>query len=154
MSGLEKVLLSWDEFGKLSEDFAKRINEKYNGGIDAVIGIAKGGLILSVDVANHLGTEWDSIRIQSYRGDAIRVEPHLIYDLHGSISGKTVLLVDDIVDGGATMEFALDYLNKTHHPKKIITASLILKPHSSFKPDEYALERTEWMVFPWEAKKK
>ncbi len=153
MDGLEKVLLSWDEFGKLSKGFAENLKQRYGGEIDVVIGIAKGGLPLSVYIANSLDSRWDSIRIKSYTADAIRGEISLLYGPHMDLQGKTIMIVDDIIDEGKTMQYAVDYLNSKHGPKKIVTASLILKTHSAFKPDDYAQERNEWIVFPWEAEK-
>ncbi len=153
MGELEKILLSWQEFGVLSEKLANKLKSKYNKEIDVVIGIAKGGLPISVYLANSLGAQWDSIRIRSYTSDGVRGKMELLHDLHTDIRGKTVMLVDDIVDEGKTMEFAIKYLNEKYHPKKIITTSLILKPRSEFRPDNYTQERSEWIVFPWEPEK-
>ncbi len=153
MERLEKILLDWQAFGALSEKLANDLKSRYEKTIDVVIGIAKGGLPISVYLANSLGAQWDSIRIKSYTADGIRGKLELLYDLHTDIKDKTVMLVDDIVDEGKTMEFAIRYLNERYHPKKIITTSLILKPHSEFRPDNYTQEISEWIVFPWETPK-
>jgi hypoxanthine phosphoribosyltransferase len=153
MKKLEKDPMSWSEFGELSEKFVGDLKEMYQGKVNVVIGIAKGGLPLSVSLANNLSAAWDSIRIRSYE-DTERKGMELVHGLHADITGKTVMLVDDIVDEGETMLFALDYLRKNYKPKKVITAALILRSHSKFVPDHYSQEREKWVKFPWEAENK
>ncbi len=153
MGGLEKILLSWQEFGVLSDKLKTEVKSKYNKEIDVVIGIARGGLPISICLANSLGTKWDSMRIKSYTGDGIRGKIELVYDVNTDLTDKIIMLVDDIVDEGKTMQFAINYLNGKYRPKKIVTASIIVKPHSEFRPDDYVQERSEWIVFPWEEEK-
>lgn len=151
MGELEKILLSWDDFGKLSKNFSHALKSQYKGNIDVVIGIAKGGLPPSLQIANELGAKWDSMRVSSYIADGIRGDMTLVHDIHTDISGKTIMIVDDIVDEGNTMRFVKDYLSKKYSPKMIITTALILKRGSHFKPDNYAREADKWILFPWEA---
>ncbi|MCL4400958.1 MAG: phosphoribosyltransferase domain-containing protein [Candidatus Parvarchaeota archaeon] len=151
MEKLEKFLLNWGEFGELSKAFSKQLKERYSGKIDVVIGIAKGGLPLSLQIANELGATWDSMRVASYIADYTRGKMNLLHDIHVDINNKTVMIVDDIADEGKTMEFVKNHLYTNYQPHEIITTVLFLKPTSKFKPDNY-LEKTEkWVMFPWEA---
>lgn len=64
-------------------------------------------------------------------------EVKMTLDLTNSIEGKTVLLVEDIIDTGLTMDYLIRTLS-ARKPKKIMTCSLLLKPEAlkvNFKPD-------------------
>lgn len=69
-------------------------------------------------------------------------EVRMTLDLTHSIGGKTVLLVEDIVDTGYTMNFLRKTLG-ARNPKRIMTASLLFKPEAlkaDFKPDFVGFE--------------
>lgn len=64
---------------------------------------------------------------------------------------KSILLVDDLVDSGKTVEFVLELLKK-ELPKDVVfkVATLFYKPQSTVIPDYYVAETEDWIVFPWE----
>ena len=65
---------------------------------------------------------------------------------------KSILIVDDIVDSGKTMEFTKGLLADIKDTV-IKTAALYYKPSTAtFKPDFYAAETSDWIVFPWETR--
>jgi hypoxanthine phosphoribosyltransferase len=69
-------------------------------------------------------------------------EVKLTLDLTSSIEGKTVLLVEDIVDTGLTMSFLTKTL-AARNPKKIMSAALLFKPEAlkvDYKPDYVGFE--------------
>jgi uncharacterized protein len=116
---------------------------------DLVIGIARGGIPVAMVVADLLGISIDFLNVKSYTDVGERVKPQILTTITEDISGKRVLLVDDLVDGGDTMETVTRYLH-SEGPKTIKTAVLFTKPWSSFKPD-YSLQVVDtWIVFPYE----
>ncbi len=146
----EKQIVGWDEFGRLAEALAEKITQKYDGSIDVVIGMARGGIPLSMLVSDRLHTELDFMRVKSYRDIDVRAEPQLVFDIRMDINNRTVLVVDDLSDKGDTFDFATKHLNADFKPKHVYTASIFVKPWTHFVPDVY-LEKTEkWIVYPWE----
>ena len=67
------------------------------------------------------------------------------------MKGLKLLLVDDVSDGGDTFEVAVSHLHERGPPAEIRTAVLHHKTVSSFVPDFYAAEVTEWrwLIYPW-----
>jgi hypoxanthine phosphoribosyltransferase len=102
--------------------------------------VLKGSFVFYSDLIRHIEADITSefLGVASY-GNAMQSsgEVKLTLDLTTSIEGKTVLLVEDIVDTGLTMEFLMNTL-KARKPKKILTCSLLFKPEAlkvDFKPD-------------------
>ncbi len=65
------------------------------------------------------------------------------------MKGKNVLLVDDLVDQGDTIDTVSKYLH-SQGPALLKTAVLFKKPWSSADPDYFLEIVDKWIVFPWE----
>lgn len=127
------------------EQLGREITAAANGEELIAVCVLKGSFIFYSDLVRQIESDikTDFIGCSSY-GDATKSsgEVRLTLDLTNGIEGKTVLLVEDIVDTGLTLSF----LKKTlmaRNPKKIITASLLFKPaalKTDFKPDYVGFE--------------
>lgn len=102
--------------------------------------VLKGSFVFYSDLIRQIDADISSefLGTASY-GNGMRSsgEVKLTLDLTASIEGKTVLLVEDIIDTGLTMDFLLKTLS-ARGPKKIMTCSLLFKPEAlkvDFKPD-------------------
>lgn len=69
------------------------------------------------------------MRMKSYQGTASTGTVDLLQDMHAEISGRTVIVIEDIVDTGATMHALLEHLQR-RRPKCVKIASLLFKPES------------------------
>jgi hypoxanthine phosphoribosyltransferase len=109
-----------------------------------VVGIANGGLNISLPISRILNKPHEYVRISRYDGQAIRPEP-LIY---GSLSQSTgSLVIDDLVDGGHTFGLFDQHFGLAGS----ITAVLFWNTKATFQPDYYVAEKPEsWIEFPWE----
>ncbi|MHA1124849.1 MAG: phosphoribosyltransferase [Candidatus Heimdallarchaeota archaeon] len=118
---------------------------------DVIVGISRGGLVVSRLLSDILGiNDVQIIGIDYYKGiDETKKAPKLTQDLTSDIKGKIVLLVDDVSDSGKSLELAVKHL-KEKKPKKIVTATINYKPKSIFKPDYYMQETSDWIVYAWE----
>lgn len=146
---MEKYLrVSWASYGKMASSLAKEVEEKRMG-FDLVIGIARGGIPLAMVISDLLGIPIDIINVKSYTGIRKREKPKILTTLSNDIKGKRILLVDDLIEHGATMDLLLAYLVKKK-PGMIKTAVLFDKPWSRFRPDYCVKTVDRWVVFPWE----
>ena len=149
---MEKLsYIDWATFGKNAQELARQV-KKNGADFDLVIGVAQAGIPLALAIADELDREVDIIRVKSYTGINKRTEPKILNKLSKNINGMSVLVVDDLVDHGITMNTLIAYL-KTKHPKSITTAVLFKKPWSKFTPDFYLKTVDTWVVFPWNTKK-
>lgn len=140
--------IGWEEYGRLAEALANKIISS-SLQFELVIGIARGGIPLAMVVADRLGVKLDIVNVKSYIAINKRKTPKIVSTLTEKIKGKTILLVDDLVDNGDTMNTVIDYL-KDEGPLDIKTAVLFKKPWSKFQPDFFIELVTQWIVFPWE----
>ena len=140
--------VSWSEYGELVTKLAESVASSGKK-FDLVIGIARGGIPVAMVVADRLGITIDFLNVKSYTDVGERVKPRILTTITEDTFGKRVLVVDDLVDGGDTMETVTRYL-QSEGPKAVKTAVLFTKPWSTFRPD-YSLQVVDsWIVFPYE----
>ncbi len=115
---------------------------------DQIVSIAAGGLPYAVMLKDFLDIDHLlSIGIKSYTGIDETREPYFYQHLSEKISGKKVLLFDDVADTGHTLLLAQQYLAE-RGVAQITTATVYYKPHSIVTPDVYAQETDAWIIFP------
>jgi len=140
--------ISWSEYGNLAEALAEKVranSKRY----DLVVGIARGGIPVAMVVSDHLNVKIDFVNVKSYNDIGKRTTPRILSTLTEGIQGKDVLLVDDLVDQGDTMEFMKRYLAE-QSPRSLETAVMFRKPWSRVVPDYFLETVSEWVVFPFE----
>jgi len=140
--------ISWSEYGNLAEALAEKVRSRGER-FDLVIGIARGGLPVAMVVSDRLGVRIDFINVKSYEGIAQRRTPKIVSTLTEEMKGKNVLVVDDLVDQGDTMEVVRQYLNG-QDPRLLEVAVLFKKPWSKIEPEYYLEVVDKWIVFPFE----
>ncbi len=95
-----------------------------------VVGLLRGSFVFIADLVRELTlpVEVDFLEASSY-GDSTESsrEVRILKDLRGTIEGRDVLLVEDIVDTGHTLTRVTEFLN-ARHPKRLKTIALLDKP--------------------------
>lgn len=118
---------------------------------DYVIGITVGGLIPLALIAKELETQKvATISASAYdEGTRKNLTVHVLP--HVDLSDQSVLLVDDISDTGETLKELSALLLRKYFVQEIKTATIVIrKDKDMYRPDFYAIESDEWVVFPWE----
>ena len=110
---LTKVLVTRDEIAKAVKELGARITKDYAGKAPVLIGILKGAVVFYSDLIREidlpLTTEF--MAISSY-GSATKSSGvvQVLKDLNRDITGKDVMIVEDIVDSGMTLSYLKKYL--------------------------------------------
>ncbi len=152
MSGdkFECEVMDWCLFYDLSKEVARKIIDSgYEP--DFVVGLARGGWVLSRVLCDFLGVkDLVSLKVEHW---GVTAHPdgkaRLKYPFEIDLTGRRVLVVDDITDTGESMMIAVDYV-KTMNPEEVRTAALRHITGSKFTPDYYGDEITwRWVIFPW-----
>lgn len=144
--------VSWDEAYRLAIRLAHKIIESgYKP--DIVVGIARGGLVPARMVCDFLlQDELMSIQTEHWDIASKHEIARLKFSLpnEADISGKNVLVVDDVADTGDSFSVILDYLEQKN-PMEIRTAVLQYKTSSTVVPDYWGerLEEWNWIIYPW-----
>lgn len=131
---IEQVLLDEQAIEARVSRLAEQISEDYAGveyGDDGLVlvGVLKGAFVFLADVARRLTVPHhvDFIALSSYNQGATSGEVRLIMDSRINVADRHVLIVEDIVDTGHT----LDYLQRTfkaRHPESLSTCVFLSKP--------------------------
>lgn len=128
---MKKHKISYETYGKIIKQLTENI-KIIPRNITAVYGVPRGGLIPAIHIAHNLNIP-------------------IIYNLCDFKDNKKeyLLVVDDIVDTGATFE-KIEKQFKFIGYKKPVFVSIHLKPKSSFIPDLFYSRTDDWIVYSWE----
>ncbi len=142
--------ISWDQIHRDSRALAWRLDGKGpdNGAWKAVIAITRGGMAPAMIVARELDIRTvDTISIKSYdhqkQSDAVVLKaPDM--DIMGE--GEGVLIIDDLVDTGKTLEVVREMFPKAH------IATVYAKPKGRPMVQTFITEVSQdtWIFFPWD----
>jgi len=124
-----EILLTEEMLQDRIAELAKRITEDYRDRDLLLVGVLKGAFILMSDLARQIALplEFDFMAVSSY-GSATRTSGvvRILKDLDFEISGRHVLLVEDIIDSGLTLLYLLKYL-QTRKPASLEVCALMRK---------------------------
>jgi len=123
-----KVVFSADQIQQKVKELAALISKDF--GADEIILICnlKGAFVFLADLCRYISTPLsiDFIATTSYKGATSTGDVRIIKDLKMDVRGKNLLLVEDIVDTGYTIDYILRYL-VLHKPKSIRVCTLLDK---------------------------
>lgn len=146
----ECQVMDWNLFYELAKQVAKKINSSdYKP--DVIVGLARGGWVLARVLCDLIGVkDLLSLKVEHW---GVTATPDgtakLKYLLNVDLSGKKVLVVDDITDTGESMRVTIEYL-KSLKPSEVRTAALQHITSAKFKPDYIGEEiKWRWVIFPW-----
>jgi hypoxanthine phosphoribosyltransferase len=126
---IERVLIGAEEIQDKIAELAKLVNEDYRGKDVLLVGVLKGAFVFMADLARHihLPIEFDFMAVSSY-GSSTQSSGvvRILKDLDYEITGRHVLLVEDIIDSGLTISYLLRYL-EARRPASLEICSLFWK---------------------------
>lgn len=126
----KKVLFNREEIDKKVKDLGLLITRDYNDKDLFVISLLRGSFMFAADLVREITMplEIDFMTTSSYENKEISMgNVEIVNDIRGDIKGKDVLIVDDIVDSGYTMESVVNYL-KLKEPRSIKICVMLDKP--------------------------
>ena len=108
---------------------AVQLNKDLKGKNPLFLGIMNGAFVFAADLIRHFegNCEVSFLKVSSYRGDQSTGQVIKLAGLQESPENRTVVIIEDIVDTGNTLEYILEELQK-HKPAEIKIATLLLKP--------------------------
>lgn len=127
---LEKTLISEEQLKTRISELAKQIEKDYEGKSPVIVGVLKGSVMFYTDLVRQIDLPLtvDFMSISSYgAGVNSTGEVKIIKDIDGKIGGKDVIIVEDIVDSGYSMNCLLKIF-ATRSPKSVRVCALLDKP--------------------------
>ncbi|MEM7608560.1 MAG: hypoxanthine phosphoribosyltransferase [Myxococcota bacterium] len=110
----------------------KQITEDYAGKEVVIVPVLKGSFVFAADLIRQIDLECsiDFLGLRSYEGTESSGVVQITHDLTKAVEGRHVIVVEDIVDTGLTMQYLLENL-ATRKPASVKTVSLLHKPARS-----------------------
>ncbi len=136
------------------EDFKVDVNhlalKLQNENFEAIIGVARGGLLLTQFLAIKLNLR-DVFTINSILyDDMTKKENGTVFNIPDLSSYRKVVIADDIIDSGETIENIIKILSANFPNIEFKVASLFYKKTACVKPDFMEKEANGWIDFFWE----
>lgn len=125
-----KVLIDEEKLSKRIEEIAEKICKDYNNEEIVLVCILKGAVYFAVDLSKKITNSeviLDFMKVSSYGNNTKTTgKVELKIDLSTNIENKNVIIVEDIIDSGYTLNYLYDYLKKKN-PKTLKICVLLDK---------------------------
>ena len=142
--------VSWDQLHRDARALAWRLDGKGpdNGAWKAVVAITRGGMAPAMIVARELDIRAvDTISVKSYDHQS-QSEPQILKSPNSGVigDGTGILIIDDLVDTGKTLEAVRSMMPKAH------VATVYAKPMGRDQVQTFITEVSQdtWIFFPWD----
>jgi len=144
---LEKYYYGYDEFAK---DTQKLVDKCRGYEPDVLLAVARGGMTLSHLMAQALDMRnLYALNSIHYEG-TLKLDTFNIFNIPDMSKAKRVLIIDDIVDSGETMEEIFKILREKFPETEFKLATIFYKKTAVLQPDYSVKEATQWIDFFWE----
>lgn len=124
------VMISQEEIQKRIKELAREIEKDYEGKELICLGLLKGSIMFMADLLKevNLPLAMDFMKVSSYHGgtDSTGVVK-ILKDVDLDITGKNILIIEDIIDTGLTLQYVKNFL-ESKKPNEIKVCSLLDKP--------------------------
>lgn len=126
---IERVLISAEEIERHVSEMGKQISKDFAGKDPIFVGVLKGCFIFMADLMRHVSIDcsMDFMAVSSYEGTTSTGAVKINKDLNEDIEGRHLILVEDILDSGVTLNYLKNYLT-VRNPASISIATLMDKP--------------------------
>ena len=130
---VDRVLLDEQQIRDRLAELGQQIAEDYADEPPVLVGVLRGAVMVMADLARQidLKVEMDWMAVSSYgSGTKSSGVVRILKDLSGDITGRNVLIVEDIIDSGLTLKWLLSNLH-SRGPKSVEIAALLRKPDAA-----------------------
>ena len=124
-----KVLINESKLENRVKELAKQIEKDYKDKDILFLGVLKGSAVFMVELAKKIknNVEFEFVEISSYEGTNSTNNIKLTKDKTRNIEGRDIIIVEDIIDTGKTLDYLIKYL-KTKNINSLKIATLLSKP--------------------------
>jgi hypoxanthine phosphoribosyltransferase len=132
-SSLKEILITTEQLQARVGELAARIDADYADRELLLVGVLKGAVMVMADLARamHMPVEMDWMAVSSYgSGTKSSGVVRIMKDLDTDISGRHVLIVEDIIDSGLTLSWLVGNL-QSRNPASVAVCTMLRKPSSA-----------------------
>ncbi|KRL06244.1 hypoxanthine phosphoribosyltransferase [Liquorilactobacillus oeni] len=142
---IKEILYSKEDISKVSHEIGLQLTADYKGKKPLVICVLKGAFLFMADIVREIQTytEIDFMDVSSYGDETVSSgEVKIIKDLDVPAEGRDILIVEDIIDTGKTLQCLVE-LFKHRKAKSVKICTLLTKPErrvEGVEPDYFGFE--------------
>lgn len=117
------------EIGGIVADMGQQLSNDFRGKNPLIIGILNGAFVFAADLVREIPEQYEMsfVKFSSYKDLASTGDVNNLIGLNEDIAGRHILIVEDIIDTGNTLERFLKDL-QNHNPASVSIATLLMKP--------------------------
>lgn len=125
---IHTILMTEEEIAQRVAELGAKISQDYDGTDPVLVCVLRGAIVFVCDLIRHISTpvSLDFLSISSYTGNQQTGIVRIVKDLDESIENKNVILVEDIIDTGLTLNYILKTL-KARKPQTLRVCALLDK---------------------------
>ena len=122
--------LKHNELQEVIKDLAEYYDEDYKDEVPVFVGVLNGVIMFFSDFLKYYPGKCEIafLQVSSYTGTQSTGIVYKKMDLTKDVEGRHIILMEDIVDTGNTLESLFEYFKNTQRPKSLKVASLLMKP--------------------------
>jgi hypoxanthine phosphoribosyltransferase len=126
-----ELLLSYEQIKKRIRFIGIQLNVDFENRVPVFVGVLNGSFIFLADLMKEIeiSSEVTFVKVSSYSGDKSSGKVTAELDLTMELKDRDVILVEDIVDSGLTLDYLIKMVKK-HNPASVSVCTLLLKPKS------------------------
>ena len=131
-SDLQQVLITEEQIGQRLDEMAAQIDADYEGRDPLLVGVLKGAVYVMADLSRrlHMSAPMDWMAVSSYgSGTKSSGVVRILKDLDADLTGRHVLIVEDIIDSGLTLSWLKANL-ESRGPASVEICTLLRKPEA------------------------
>lgn len=136
-----KKSISEEQIQKAIADIAVKLNQRLRGKDVVFLCVLNGSFMFVSDLLKRINfpCQVSFIKMARYKGTSAHGEIKNLIGINEDLNNKTVVILEDIIDSGITIDETLKLVNE-HNPKEILISSMLFKPdafQSNFKIDYF-----------------
>ena len=123
------VLIDAKKLADSLRELGEQLTKDYRGKELTVVSVLKGSVFFATDLVRHIALPltMDFLGVSSYEAMQTTGEVRITSDVTKPMAGKDILIVEDIIDTGLTMQFIIENL-QARHPASVRVCALLEKP--------------------------
>lgn len=144
---MNKVNVTWENVFEFVDKLAKKYKDK---NFDCILAVARGGVFIGTLLSYKLDIPVRYVGVSSYIGNKKMDNVH--FTQHAEISEfKNILVIDDIIDSGDTIQFVKDVLGNSFDKHfEFVTMFAVEGKENDIDWYDMIKRKDEWVEFPWE----
>ncbi len=130
-----KIFIASEKIQQTISELALQINKDYKGKAPIFLSVMNGAFLFTADLFKQISLECEIafIKVSSYQGISTTGKIKTTIGLDNYVSGRDVIILEDIVDTGITIEYLFNDI-KQYNPASVKIATLLFKP-DAYKKD-------------------